>query len=69
MSDPLRQSRRMKNRSNGMSEELAKLAEGLTPNQRRLLASIYAGMANGLRQRLIAKNLANWKGRDDYSRN
>lgn len=59
----------MENRSNGMSEELEKLAEGLTPNQRRLLASIYAGIANDLRKRAIAKDMAKWKARENYSRN
>jgi len=42
LSDPLWQHRRMGQRSSGMNEEFANLTEGLNPNQRRLLASIYA---------------------------
>jgi hypothetical protein len=59
----------MKNRSNGMDTELKQKIEGLTGSQVRLLASIYAGLADRLRNKTAAISLAKWKGRDDHSRN
>jgi hypothetical protein len=59
----------MKKRSNGMDTELKRKIKGLTANQVRLLASIYAGMADRLRNKAAADSLTKWKRRDDYIRN
>jgi hypothetical protein len=56
----------MKNRSNGMDPELERMVEGLTPNQIRLLASIFAGKARELRRKQAAESLAKWKDRKEY---
>ena len=45
---------------------MERLIEGLTPNQIRLLASIFAGKAKELRKKHAAESLANWKDRNDY---
>lgn len=49
--------------NNGMDKELEKQIEGLTPNQVKLLASIYAGRAELLRKQSAADCLAKWKDR------
>jgi hypothetical protein len=54
----------MKNTSN-MGRELEKQIEGLSANQIKLLASIYAGLAERLRKKNLADSLMNWKLRDD----
>jgi hypothetical protein len=56
----------MKNRRNGMDPELEKLVEGLTPNQIKLMASIFAGRANEIRKKHSAESLAKWKDRKAY---
>jgi hypothetical protein len=56
----------MKNRSNGMDPELQRLVECLTPNQIRLLASIFAGRAREIRKKRAAESLAKWKDRKEY---
>jgi hypothetical protein len=57
----------MKNRSN-MDRELEKRVEGWSANQIKLLAAIYAGLAERLRKKNAAEGLVNWKSRD-WSRN
>jgi hypothetical protein len=52
-----------------MDAELKKQVEGLKPNQIRLLASIYAGLAARLRSKKVTDSLGNWKSREDYSKN
>jgi len=52
-----------------MDTELKQEIKGLTANQVRLLASIYAGLADRLRKKMASDSLAKWKGRDDYIRN
>jgi len=54
---------------NTLDEKLKKNVEGLTPNQIRLLASIYAGLAEYLRRKKVTGSLSNWKSRDDYNKN
>jgi len=49
-----------------MDEKLKKHIEGLKPNQIRLLASIYAGLAERLRRRKVNASLTNWKRREDH---
>jgi len=49
-----------------MDPELARLVEGMTPNQRKLFAAICAGIADRLRKRVAAESLAKWKDRKDY---
>jgi hypothetical protein len=60
----------MKNRSNEMGSEmdpeLKRLIEGLTPNQIKLLTSIFAGRARLIRKQHAAASLAKWKDRKDY---
>ena len=51
----------MKNRSNGTGSELELLTRGLTPNQIKLMASIFAGRARDLRKKRVAQSLAKWK--------
>ena len=69
LSNPLLQTRRMKNRTNEMDAELRRKIEGLTVSQIRLMAAIYAGMANQLRKKKSADSLAKWKARKEYRRN
>jgi hypothetical protein len=64
-----RQNGPMKNRSKGNDGQLEKQFEGLTRNQKRLLASIYAALAQRLREKAVADSLKNWKSREDWSRN
>lgn len=57
----------MKNRSNdGMDPELERMVEGLTPNQMKLLAAIFAAQAKELRKKNSAESLAKWKDRKAY---
>jgi hypothetical protein len=56
----------MKKWPNGMDPELERLVEGLTPNQIRLLASIFVGRAKEIRKKHAAESLAKWKQRRDY---
>jgi len=56
-------------KNNRMDRKLEKQIEGLTPNQIKLLASIYAGMGERLRKKTAAECLAKWKLRNVYSRN
>ena len=46
-----------------MDPELERLVEGLTPNQIKLLISIFAGKARELRKQCTAESLAKWKDR------
>lgn len=66
MSNYSGQNWRMKNRSNGMDPELERLVKGLTPNQIRLMASIFAGKARELREKRAAQSLTKWKDREGY---
>lgn len=59
----------MKNRANSMDKELKEQIEGLTANQIKLLASIYAGLAERLRQNTVAETLSKWNDRKSNSRN
>jgi hypothetical protein len=59
----------MKNSSNKMDAELEKKIEGLTANQIRLLASIYAGLAERLRKKTAADSLVKWKRRNNHGWN
>jgi len=52
-----------------IDEKLKKHVEGLKPNQIRLLASIYAGMADRLRRKKLRNSLTKWKSREDFNRN
>jgi hypothetical protein len=52
-----------------MDAKLKKQIEGLKPNQIKLLASIYAGLAECLRRKKATGSLGNWKSRDDHSKN
>lgn len=56
----------MKDRSNGMDPELERMVEGLTPNQMRLLAAIFAAQAKEIREKHAAESLAKWKDRKEY---
>ena len=59
----------MKRNSNRMDAELEKQIECLSASQIRLLASIYAGLAERLRKKTVTQSLENWKPRDDFSKN
>jgi hypothetical protein len=69
MSDSIPETAHMKMNSNMMDTELEKQIEGLTASQIRLLASIYAGFAEGLRKKTVTEGLMNWKPRDDFRKN
>lgn len=56
----------MKNRLYGSDPEMEQLVEGLTPNQIKLLTSIFAGKAKELRKKNTAESLAKWKDRKFY---
>lgn len=56
----------MKNRSNRIDPELERMVKGLSPNQVKLLASIFAGKARELRRKETAESLAKWKDRNEY---
>jgi hypothetical protein len=56
----------MKNKPNEMDPELARLVEGMTPNQIKLMAAIFAGKAKEMRKKHAAESLAKWKDRKDY---
>jgi hypothetical protein len=66
---PIFENDRMNRNSNRMDAEPEKQIEGLTASQIRLLASIYAGLADRLRKKTVTEGLVNWKRRDDYSKN
>lgn len=57
----------MKNRTNSADRELETQIEGLTAPQIRLLASIYAGLAEQLRQHAVSKSLSKWKDRNTWN--
>jgi hypothetical protein len=63
MSNRLLQNASMKNRTDNEDRKLEREIEGLTASQLRLLASIYAGLAEQLRQITVSKNLSKWKDR------
>ena len=66
MSNPAWQNQDMKNRSDGEGSKMEQLTEGLTPNQIKLMASIFAGTARNLRKKKVAHSLAMWKQRKEY---
>jgi hypothetical protein len=69
MSDSIAETARMNRNSNMMDAKLGKQIEGLSASQIRLLASIYAGMAERMRKKTVSEGLMKWKRRDDYSKN
>ncbi len=52
-----------------MDKELKKHVRGLKPNQNKLLASIYLGLAGRLRRRKVNDSLKKWQSPEDYGNN
>lgn len=52
-----------------MDASWEKQTEGMTSKQKKLLASIYAGLAAESSKKKVAACLKNWIKRDDWSRN